>query len=123
MCSIEKDQNFDAEVSRMESEERFVSMQTIDLLYLKCHCCILSTIGIRLWANSHMCKYRLSRAEIVVLKKGILLQIEELCRFEPTLQGLHGDDESIFENASKSLRAKLAREAVEKSYHLSEIER
>ena len=28
MCSIEKDQKFDAEISRIESEERFVSIET-----------------------------------------------------------------------------------------------
>ena len=67
--------------------------------------------------------YRLSRAEIAVLKRGILLQIEELCRFEPTLQGSYKDDESVLENASKGLRAKLAREAVEKAFYLSEVER
>jgi hypothetical protein len=27
MCSIEKDQKFDAEISRIESEERFVSTE------------------------------------------------------------------------------------------------
>ena len=29
MCSIEKDQEFDAEISRIESEERFVSIEIV----------------------------------------------------------------------------------------------
>ena len=76
-----------------------------------------------LWADSYFCKFRLSRAEILVLRKGILLQIDEVHRFEPTLQDASRDNKSLFKAASKYLREKLAREAGEKVLHLTETER
>ena len=53
-----------------------------------------------------------------MLKRGILLQVDELRRLEPTLQGLGKDEESLFKAASKSLTEKLAREAGEKALNL-----
>ena len=58
-----------------------------------------------------------------MLRKGILLQIDEVNRLEPTLQAASKDNKSLLKAASKYLREKLAREAGESALHLTETER
>ena len=70
-----------------------------------------------------MRKIRISRAEIVLLRKSILQQKDELRRFEATSQCVGGDDWSIFEAALKSLKQKIAIEAGEKALYITDTMR